>query len=331
VNKRVSNDADSRMRTLVLIGVLLLLALIFPMVSNPRVMNFAILGLVGAILTLGLNICFGYCGQINFGSGGFFAIGGYCIALLEESLHTPFVFNLLAAAIFGGVITLLMSMFLVRLRGHSLALGTFAFSLAIYTSVAKGFKSFTGGEDGIRLAPLVLWHETTASDTFYYYLIVAVLAACCWLSWTLRRSRVGRAMLEIAQNEVAAASFGVDINKYLRLALVLNGVIGAVAGGIFVKWAGWISPEYFNIMSNFTPVLSLVVGGVGNIAGAVVGGIFIHILPTLMIGLAEFSTLIYGVILCVFLLFLPRGIIGELQQRYYNRGIIRNVNKVAGE
>lgn len=330
MNRRDLKKEDGEGWIFAIILAVVLGALIFPMFSNPRVMNFVILGLIGAMLTLGLNIFFGYCGQINFGSGGFFAIGGYSIALLEKYLHTPFIINLLVAAMLGGVITLLMSIFLVRLRGHSLALGTFAFSLAIYTSVAKGFKSFTGGEDGIRLVPLELWHQLPASDTFYYYLIVTAVVACCWVNWTLRRSRVGRAMLGIAQNEVAAVSFGVDINRYLRLALVLNGVIGAVAGGIFVKWTGWISPEYFNIMSNITPVLSLVVGGAGNIAGAVVGGIFIHILPILMIGLAELSTLIYGVILCVFLLFLPRGIVGELRHRYHDHRIIRNVSKAAG-
>jgi len=103
-------------------------------------MNFAIHGIIGAILTLGLNIFFGYCGQINFGVAGFFAVGGYTVALLEKYLHLPFIATLIAAIVLSGAISLFISIFLLRLRGHSLALGTFAFSLAVYTSVAKDLR-----------------------------------------------------------------------------------------------------------------------------------------------------------------------------------------------
>jgi branched-chain amino acid transport system permease protein len=319
-----------KVKTFALIGVLIV-ALLFPLFSNPRIMNFAIIGLFGAILTLGLNILYGYCGQINFGIAGFYAIGGYGVALLEKYLHMPFVVNLMIAVILGGAITLLISIFLVRLRGHSLVLGTIAFHMAIYTSITKGFKVFTGGEDGIKLAPLMLFDGTKASDLFYYYLIMATVAACCWVNWTLRNSRVGRAMVEIAQNEVAATSSGVNIDKHLRLALVLNGVMAALAGGIFVKWTGWVSPEYFGIMPSIIPVLGLVVGGMGNIVGAVVGGIFMHILPILMIRFAELSTFLYGVILCVFPLFLSRGIIGEIQYQYLSRKMTRSISRTEEE
>jgi branched-chain amino acid transport system permease protein len=311
------NKNEGKVKILVLLGVGLLVILLFPKFTSPRMMTFTILGLVGAIQTLGLNIFFGYCGQINFGVAGFFAIGGYSVALMEKYLGTPFAINLVAGLIFAGFVGLVISLFLVRLRGHSLALGTFAFSLAIYTSVAKGFKSYTGGEDGINLAHLMLFNGSGASDSFYYYLLVAVVAACCWLSWTLRQSRVGRAMIEIAQNETAATSFGVNINRYIRLGLVLNGAIAGIAGAIFIKWTSWISPEYFGIMANIIVVLALIVGGKGSIVGAIVGGIFMFILPQLMIGFAEYSLFTYGIILCVFLLFLPRGIVGEIENLYF--------------
>jgi len=87
----------------------------------------------------------------------------------------------------------------------------------------------------------------------------------------ITESRVGRAMVGIAQNETAAQSFGVNIKRYLRLGLVLNGIIAGTAGAIFVKWCGWISPEYFGIMANMIVVLALVVGGIGSVVGAVVG------------------------------------------------------------
>ena len=313
------NKNEGKVKIFVLLGIGLLAMSLFPQLSSPRMMTFTILGLVGAIQTLGLNIFFGYCGQINFGVAGFFAIGGYSVALLEKYMGTPFTINLAIGVILSGIIALGISIFLVRLRGHSLALGTLAFSLAVYTSVAKGFKNYTGGEDGINLANLMLFDGVKANDAFYYYLLVAVVAACCWLSWTLRQSRIGRAMIEIAQNETAAVSFGVNINSYIRLGLILNGVIAGTAGCIFIKWTSWISPEYFGIMPNIIVVLALIVGGKGSIVGSVVGGIFMYILPQLMIGFAEFSLLTYGIILCIFLFFLPRGIVGEIQNLYFRR------------
>jgi len=320
-----------RARVVVMVCFIFLIALLFPLFSSPQVMNLAILGLIGAILTLGLNVFFGYCGQINFGAAGFFALGGYGVALLEEYLKIPFIISLPLAVIFSGIVVWIVSLFLVRLRGHSLALGTLAFSLAVYTSVARGFKNFTGGEDGINLVPVMLFDGSPVGEWFFYYLALATVVACCWVNWTLRKSRVGRAMTEIAQNELAALSFGVNISKYLRLGLVLNGLMAGVAGGIFVKWIGWISPEYFGLMPNVIILLALVVGGVGSIAGAVVGGIFIYILPQLMIRFAEISVLTYGVILCLSLLFLPRGIVGEIFNLYYTHRTKLSVSLSEGE
>lgn len=300
-----------------LIGGMVLFAFLLPFFSSSQTIYFAILGLIGAILALGLNIFFGYCGQVNFGVAGFFAVGGYGVALLEKYLHLPFAINLMLALILGGLVGLLISPCLVRLREHGLALGTLAFALAIHTSVSKGFVGFTGGEDGINLAPLMLFNGRKAGDLFYYYLLVAAVAACYWVNWVLRNSRVGRAMIGIAQNETAASVFGVNINKYLRIALVLNGVMAGAAGGIFVKWAGWCAPEYFSLMCNVIILLAVVVGGVGSAMGAVVGGILMYMLPQLLIFLAEFHVLFYGIILAVFLLFLPQGIAGEIKGLYY--------------
>jgi len=319
-----------RLAFLAFMAILILVVLFFPFLCGGRILYLTIIGLVGAILALGTNIFFGYCGQINFGAAGFFAAGGYGVALLEKYLNLPFAINLILAVIIVGFLTLLISLCLVRMRGHGLALGTLAFALGIHASVSKGFVAFTGGEDGINLAPLILFNGSKAGDSFFYYLLVAAVAACYWVSWVLRNSRVGRAMVGIAQNETAAASVGVDIKKYLRIALVLNGVMGGLAGGIFVKWASWCAPEYFNLMCNVIILLSVVVGGTGSTLGAVVGGASMYILPQLLIALAEFHVLFYGVILAIFLRFLPRGIVGETQRLYYWLSLRRSTNRIEG-
>jgi len=216
---------------------------LLPAFADSTVMFLAIVGLMGGIAALGVNIFYGYCGQVNFGAAGFMAIGGYGVALLERDLQIPYVGGLIMGIVASGLIALLVSVFLLRLRHFVLGLGTLAFGLAIYSVFAKGFTDYTGGEDGIGVSSMKIF-GATAGDTFFYYLSLICVGLCVWVSHALRNSRVGRGMVAIAEDEVAATSMGVNINSYLRTALLLNGMITALAGGLFVKYLNFCSPEH---------------------------------------------------------------------------------------
>jgi branched-chain amino acid transport system permease protein len=288
-------------------GAVIVAILLFPIFSSRITLHFAMVGLTGAILALGLNIFYGYCGQINFGSAGFFAIGGYGVALLDKYIQMPYFVSLFLSIVISGIIAFLMSRPLLRLREYMLALGTLAFGMAIYEAVSKGFTSYTGGEDGINISKLKIF-GTPAGDTFFFYLFLIAILLCYWVSYALRNSRTGRAMVSISQDETAATSLGVNINNYLIQAFMLSGMILTLAGGLFVKWTGWCSPEYFSLKNSILILLAVVVGGVGSAFGAIIGGLIMFILQELLVPLAIYEMLAYGIILCIFLLFMPKGI-----------------------
>jgi len=148
-------------------SLVLLFLLILPAFAKGNVMFLAVLGLIGGIATLGVNIFFGYCGQVNFGAAGFMAIGGYCVAFLERDLHTPYLLGLVLGVVASGLVALLVSIFLLRLRHFVLGLGTTAFGLAIYSMFAKGFTAYTHGEDGVSLSPLHLFGGEVGDKFFY--------------------------------------------------------------------------------------------------------------------------------------------------------------------
>ncbi len=294
-----------RIALLVLVLVTLLLPIFFP----NRVVWLAIIALVGIILALGLNFFFGYSGQINFGAAGFYLVGGYTLGLMEKYFQSPFGLNVVAAVFAGALIACLVSLPLLRLRHHMLALGTFAFYLAAYGAVATGFKNLTGGEDGISLAPLTIFGRS-AGDSFYYYLLLAMAALCCWVSYTMRHSKVGLAMLALSEDEVLATASGINVNSRIRMALIINGMMAALAGAIFVKWMSWVSPAFFSLLTNVLIVVSVIVGGRGSIIGAVIGGAVVFLVPQFLLGIPHIEPLVFALILTLSIVFLPNGVAG---------------------
>jgi branched-chain amino acid transport system permease protein len=296
---------------LVIIGVMTMLVVMLPLIASHQVVYLLVLGLFGAVLALGLNIFFGYCGQINFGVAGFFALGAYGVALMEKYFHFHFLINLSVAFVITGLITWIISLCLLRLRHHTLALGTLSFSLAVYTAVSQGFTNVTGGEDGINLDSLFVF-GVKVGDVFYYYLLVFITGVCYLVNINLRNSRLGRAMVGIGQNETMARALGIDVNSVLLLGLLFNGLMAGIAGGLYVKWTGWASPEYFGMMCNVIVVVAAVLGGTGSAAGAIIGGVFMFMLPQLLISFATYQLLVYGAILGALILFMPSGIMGVI-------------------
>lgn len=292
-----------------LAAIAVLVIILFPIYGPSEGLHVAIIGLMGGVAALALNLFFGYCGQINFGTAGFMAIGGYGVALLEKYTGLPY-FACLGISVFAaGLIAFVFSFPLLRLRHYVLALGTLAFGLGVYEVVSKGLSAYTGGEDGIDIEALTVG-ATQMGDTFFFYLFLATNILALWISYALRKSRTGRAMVAISVHETASVSMGININLYLTKVFVLSGMILALAGGLFVKWSLWCSPEFFSLMTSISILLAVVMGGIGSALGACVGGAIIFSLREMLVPLALYDILAYGLILGIILLFMPKGITG---------------------
>lgn len=306
-------------RIITLIVVMLLV--LMPSFATDKMMFISIVGLMGSIAALGIYPFYGCCGQVNFGAAGFMAVGGYGVALLERDFQMSFAPALLISVLAAGAVGLIVSFFLLRLRHFVLGLGTMAFGLAVYSMVSKGFTEYTYGEDGISIGYLEI--AGIAPETFFYYAALLSVFACMWITYALRNSRTGRAMVAIAENEVAAHAMGVNINKYLRIALVINGLMCGLSGGLFVKYLAYCSPAHFMLTNSILIFVAVIVGGKTSVLGAAIGGFVMFTINELLTPLALYHTLVYGLILAGVLMFMPDGLVGQfstLARRWSGQG-----------
>jgi branched-chain amino acid transport system permease protein len=283
-------------------------------VGNLYYRHVAIIMLLGAISALGFNIFFGYTGQVNFGPIAFYGIGAYSCALMEMRLGIPwFIGALFIAPLAAGMVSLLLSIPILRLRGHGMALGTFAFAYMMYL-ILERWTRFTGGGDGMLVkAPEIFGHNLRQSPGLYYVILLCAILCFIICHWLIS-SKHGRAMKAIRTDEVSAAAMGINVMRYKRAVYVLSSAMIGLAGGLLSQQAGWLGPDYASISGNILIILMLITGGRRSNAGQVVGGFFIGILPVLLADFVEYAVVIYSIILMIMLRFMPDGIIGIIRR-----------------
>lgn len=265
---------------------------------------------IAVIFALGLNLLFGYCGQISFGHAGFYAVGAYAVALAAPSLgYIPSLFFALAV---GMAVAMLIGFPLLRLRGHYLALGTLAFGIAVEFLALQG-GDVTGGPWGLSIdRPRLFDMRLTA--TGFYLLILAFTAVAFFLARNLVNSRIGRAMQTIREDEALAMSVGVDTVLFKVTVFGLSGAFAALAGGLYAGLNLYITPELFDIRLSIGVVVMIVLGGAGTPMGPVVGAVLLTFLPELLHGFHEYAAMIYGLVLLLVLRFMPGGLVGLARQ-----------------
>ena len=275
------------------------------------------------IAIIGLNILTGYTGQISLGHGAFMAVGGYTTAILMSDHGVKDVWTIPIAALVAGIVGFLFGIPALRLSGLYLALATFAIAVST-PAVIKRFEGFTGGGSGINLfgtpeltaslTPVtILGRELTFND-WLYYLSAAVALVLYVAAWLLLRGRTGRAFRTVRDSETAAVSVGVSLPRYKTLAFSLSGFYGGVAGSLYAVVMGYIHPSSFGLLEATNHITMLVLGGMGTLLGPACGAAILVVLPELMTGLAGFRALVTGVLLLLFIVFIPQGLFGLLQQ-----------------
>jgi branched-chain amino acid transport system permease protein len=270
--------------------------------------------LLGAISALAYNIFFGYMGQVNFGPIAWVGIGAYAAALTELKLGVPWLPAVLVIApVTAGLVGWLLSFPMLRLRGHGLALGTFAFAYMVYL-ILERWTGFTGGGDGILVeAPELFGVNLRLGRGLYYLTLVCAILCFVICHWVIS-SKHGRAIKAIRTDEVGAAAVGINVMRYKRSIYVLSCVMFGLGGGLLSQEAGRLGPDYASIAANIMVILMLVTGGRRSNAGQVIGGFFIGLLPVLLADFVEYGVVIYSAILLIMLRFMPDGIIGVVRR-----------------
>ena len=303
-----------------------------------RITNLAILF---ALLALGLNIVVGFAGLLDLGYIAFYGVGAYVYALLASpqfNLHLPFWAILPIGALVACVFGVLLGAPTLKLRGDYLAIVTLGFGeiVRIFFNNLSRPVNITNGPQGIsRIDPFRLdGFDFSASETLfglnfsgpikYYYLLLLVLIVVIAINLRLEDSRIGRAWQAIREDEVAAGAMGINTTRIKLLAFAMGASFGGIAGGMFAAMQGFISPESFVLVESIMVLAMVVLGGMGNIWGVLLGALLLSFAPELLRHTVEplqrtlfgrlivepevIRMLLFGLALMLMMLFRPAGL-----------------------
>ena len=302
-------------------GVLLLVACVVPfLVSEYRTFQFTLV-LVYSIALLGLNILTGYNGQISLGHGAFYAIGAYVAAVLMDKAGFPYWATIPiagAVCLFAGF---LFGLPALRLEGLYLALATFALGVSLPQLLKyHHFEGWTGGVQGVVItkpdAPefLAALGLTLNQDQWLYFFTLAVTVIMFLLAWNLLRGRLGRAMMAIRDNHIAAEAMGVNNAMVKSLTFGVSAMFTGVAGALGAIAIQFVAPDSFNIFVSLTFLIGIVIGGLASIPGALYGALFIQFVPNIADEISKAAPwAIFGLFLLVFTYLMPFGIAGAIR------------------
>ena len=289
--------------------VLGLIAVFGPFLLSDYHLQIAVMVGIFALLALSLNVLSGYAGMISLGHAGFFLIGSYTSAILATRFGMPFPVSLAAATALTAVSGLLLAVPAMKLSGHFLAVITIAFGLILHL-LSVNLESITNGVSGIsNIARPGLGSWSLKSDLSYYFFVLAMLALVCVLVSAYVRSGYGRALRALRDDEIAAGCMGVNVNVAKIHAFVISAGIAGLAGSLYAHYVRYINPESFTLDISIRILIMMVVGGIGSILGSVVGAFVVYVLPETLRFLNDYYYLVFGLVIILLMLFLPRGLV----------------------
>ncbi len=288
-------------------------AIVLPfLVSNYRVFQFNMV-LVYTIVLLGLNMLTGYNGQISLGHGAFYAIGAYAAAILMDRFGWPYWATLPVAGAVCFISGFLFGLPALRLRGHYLALATFALAVAMPQILKyKHIEHWTGGVQGIVIIkPDPPFGLKVTPDQWLYLFTLAILVVMFVIGWNLLRGRVGRAMVAIRDHPIAAEAMGVNSALFKTLTFGVSALYTGVAGALGAIVVQFVAPDSFTAGLSINFLIGIVIGGIASISGAFYGALFIQFVPNFADQISKAAPwAIYGVFLLVFVYAMPTGVAG---------------------
>ncbi len=300
-----------------------------------------------ALFALGLNVVVGFAGLLDLGYVAFWAIGSYTAAILtgaatytkelradlvtfeDKPVWEPWMWLILLAALGVAVLAgIILGSPTLRLRGDYLAIVTLGFGEIIRIS-ANNFADLTVGPRGISSIPHpeihiggvnIVWG--TLIDVKYYWLLLFFVVVWVFAIRMLDNSRIGRAWVAVREDEVAAASMGVPVVKMKLAAFVIGASTAGVGGVIYAEQANFINPPTFDILNSIFILLMVVVGGMGSIAGSILGAAVIIILPEIFREFNEYRVFVFGVALVVIMIFRPQGLLPSKRRKAELKGAV---------
>jgi ABC-type branched-subunit amino acid transport system permease subunit len=329
-------------RSKVLLGTIVALAILYPIIDNnaSHVSSAADAG-VFVLLALGLNIVVGYAGLLDLGYAAFFAIGSYSYGFLASprfGIHIAFWLMLVIAAVIAGTFGVILGAPTLRLRGDYLAIVTLGFGEIVPVLFLNADK-YTNGPNGIASLdpPFIGGFDFGHNPLPYYFVVLALIALSVVLIRRLRDSPLGRAWMAIREDEVAAAAMGIDTVKAKLFAFAVGASFSGLGGVVYSSKLGLVTPDNFRFETSAFILSMVVLGGMGNIPGVILGAVILFELQSLILvqltlwshqlgaathigflnelDFVNLKFLLYGLALVLMMLFRPEGLLPSARRR----------------
>ncbi len=264
------------------------------------------------LLAMGLNVVVGFTGLLNLGYAAFFAIGAYTYALLNLNGSWPFWPALPVAGLVSMLFGFLIGIPSIRVRGDYLAITTLGFG-EIVRIAFNNLDRFTGGPNGLLgiARPKIFNYSFSVNPTPYFYLMLVLVALTAFLLFRMSDSKIGRALVAIREDELAASCMGISTLQVKLTAFGVSSFIAGIAGACFASKQTIITPDSFDFVLSVLLLSMVVLGGMGNIWGAALGAVVLGILPELLRSFAAYRMLIFGLLMILMMIFRPQGILGS--------------------
>ncbi|MBO0767018.1 MAG: branched-chain amino acid ABC transporter permease [Hyphomicrobiaceae bacterium] len=313
---------QSRTERTALIVLLAMLAA-FPFLASPVLLDLANQVFLAAIGALALMLLTGYAGQVSLGHAGLMAAGAFTVGILFKELETPFWLTLPAAGLVGAALGVIFGMPSLRLRGLYLAVSTLALHFLI-VYLGGEYETRRGFSTGIVIDPPSIATFAVASGRAWYFVLLTAGAATLFVCLNLLRTGTGRAWAAIRANETVAEALGIGVAAHKLLVFVISSALTALAGALSAYYRGFVSVEAFSLFLSIQYVAMIVVGGMGSLLGAVLGAVFVTLLPyaieqalRLLPGeeryvgaLFAVNYAAFGAVMILFLVLEPLGLVG---------------------
>jgi branched-chain amino acid transport system permease protein len=320
----------------VLVALIMLALVCFPIFAGNYLLHLLNLSLLATIAAVGLNLLTGYCGQVSLGHASFIAIGAFTTAILAQRYHAPFWLTIPASCGLGAAIGLIVGLPALRFRGIYLAITTLAMHYAIiFLLTAYQANVGPSATAGISVPAPSLGGLELDGERSWYVVLLIVSAAVVLFGLNLSRTYIGRAWVAIRDRDIAAAASGINVTRLKLLAFMCSAALAALAGSLGAYFTAVVTVEAFTLELAILYLAMIIVGGMGSIAGSVLGAVFMTLLPfgierafdelpaawrlgTTAFGIQEAAV---GIAIIAFLLFEPKGLI-EIYRRiaiYFER------------
>ncbi|MPS26124.1 MAG: branched-chain amino acid ABC transporter permease [Alcaligenaceae bacterium] len=300
-------------RGLILLAVIALIAVLPHILTTSYWRGVLVIMAMNVMIALALNLVLGYTGQLHLGQAGFVALGAYVSTILIKTHGWNFWAAGLAATLAAGLLGLALAAFAVRLRGHYLGIASLGFAIIVHQSIAN-WEDVTEGMRGIYgIAPPPpiplpgLGEISFAGPVNLFYLVAGVAVLVYLLLAALLRSPAGEALAAVREDEISAASLGIDSRVWKAFAFALGSAIAGLAGCFYPVYVGTLVPDAFTIVESFTMMAMVIVGGMGTMAGPVLGAVVLTALPELLREFGQLRLITYGAALTLVVLFMPGG------------------------